>query len=101
MVMWFVCLFVSYFVILFSCYDFPVFCCIWKVAYVGVVFDEYVGLLLVCGDCVVGLEYFHRRHFRLKHFRRRNIVRMEHWSDGTLVERNIGRTEHSSNGIFV
>ena len=25
----------------------------------------------------------------------------EHWSNGTLVERNIGRTEHSSNGAFV
>ena len=25
----------------------------------------------------------------------------EHWSNGTLVERNIGRTEHSYNGTFV
>ena len=28
----------------------------------------------------------------------RNIGRMEHWSNETLVEWNIGRTEHSSNG---
>ena len=27
----------------------------------------------------------------------RNIGRMEHWSNGTLVERNIRLTEHSSN----
>ena len=41
------------------------------------------------------------RQFRRKHFRRRNIGRMEHWSNGTLVEWIIGRTEHWSNGTFV
>ena len=33
--------------VLLSCYDFPVFCCLWKMAYVGVLVDEYVGLLFV------------------------------------------------------
>ena len=36
-----------------------------------------------------GSGYFRRRHFRL-----RNIGRMEHWLNGTLVEWNIGRMEH-------
>ena len=39
--------------VLLSCYDFPVFWCMWKVAYVGVVVDEYVGLLFVWGDCLL------------------------------------------------
>ena len=34
---------------------------------------------------IIGLVYFRRRHFCRKHFRLRNIVRMEHWSNGTLV----------------
>ena len=49
----------------------------------------------------MGLGYFRRRHFRRIDFRRRNIGRMEHWPNRTLVERNIGRTEHWSNGTFV
>ena len=48
-----------------------------------------------------GLWYFCRRHFRRMHFRQRNIGRMEHWSNGTLVEWNIGRMEHWSNGTLV
>ena len=48
------------------------------------------------------IRHFRRKNFHRMHFRRRNIGRMEHWSNGTLVERNIGRTnirltEHSSN----
>ena len=51
---------------------------------------------------ICGIRHFRRKHFRRMHFRRRNIGQMEHWSNGTLVERNIGRTnirltEHSSN----
>ena len=56
-----------------------------------------------CLPCVV---FTGVRHFRRKHFRRRNIGRTEHCSNGTLVERNIGRdkigrVEHWSNGTLV
>ena len=36
--------------------------------------------------CLLGIRHFRRKHFRRMHFRRRNIGRMEHWSNGTLVE---------------
>ena len=45
---------------------------------------------------ILGFGYFRRMHFR-----RRYNGRMEHWSNGTSVERNIGRTEHSLNGTLV
>ena len=53
--------------------------------------DESILLREGLNLWIRGLGYFRRRHFRRMHFRRRNIGRMEHWSNGTLVEWNIGR----------
>ena len=55
----------------------------------------------VCFKVMVGGREVGRkgiRHFRRKHFRRRNIGRMEHSSNGTFVERKIRLTEHFPNG---